>query len=127
MAKRIYMGTANGHVNQRLANLIIDEQLPIWDKNDLRKYKMIYPTSKAWVLLELRHSHLPQQLTSSVKAKINPVNDRRQQSFTPGPVNVTLNPVNAHGSTPPTKAFLAQIPPVQAPPTPAHLIQAPAA
>ena len=47
MAKEIYMGTPNGHVNQRLANLVIDEQLPIWDKNDLRKYKKMYPTSKA--------------------------------------------------------------------------------
>ena len=29
MGKRIYMGTANGHVNQRLVNLITDEQLPV--------------------------------------------------------------------------------------------------
>ena len=47
MTKGIYMGRTGGHVNQRLANLVIDEQLPIWDKNDLRKYKKMYPTSKA--------------------------------------------------------------------------------
>ncbi len=28
MAKRIYMGKTSGHVNQHLAKLIIDEQLP---------------------------------------------------------------------------------------------------
>ena len=50
MAKGIYMGRPSGHVNQRLANLVIDEQLPIWDENDLRKYKKMYPTSKAWIL-----------------------------------------------------------------------------
>ena len=53
MTKRIYIGRPGGHINQCLANLIIDEQLPIWDKNNLRKYKKMYPTSKAWVLLEL--------------------------------------------------------------------------
>ncbi len=59
--KRIYMGTLNGHVNQRLANLVIDEQLPTWNKNDLFHYKSMYLTLKAWLLLELRHSHLLQQ------------------------------------------------------------------
>ena len=33
------MGTFNNHVNQCLANFIIDEQLPIWNKNDFRMYK----------------------------------------------------------------------------------------
>ena len=47
--KNLY-GRPSEHVNQRLANLVIDEQLPIWDKNNLRKYKKIYPTSKIWVL-----------------------------------------------------------------------------
>ena len=47
MTKGIYMGRPGGHVNQRLANLVTDEQLPIWDENDLRKYKKMYPTSKA--------------------------------------------------------------------------------
>ena len=28
MAKRIYISTPNDHVNQHLANLIIDKQLP---------------------------------------------------------------------------------------------------
>ena len=52
MAKKIYIGRPSGHVNQCLAKLVIDEQLPIWDKNNLRKYKKIYPTSKALILLE---------------------------------------------------------------------------
>ena len=60
MTKQIYIGRPGGHVNQRLANLVINEQLPIWDKNDLRKYKKMYPTLKAWILLELRHSYPPQ-------------------------------------------------------------------
>ena len=47
MAKRIYMGKPSGHINQRLANLVINEQLPIWDKNNLCKYKKMYQTSKA--------------------------------------------------------------------------------
>ncbi len=128
MTKRIYMGRPGGHVNQRLANLIINEQLPIWDKNDLRKYKKMYPTSKVWVLLESEFDFpVPQQLTPSIKIKINPINDRRQQSFTPGPANVTPNPANALGSTPPTEALLTQIPPIQAPPTPAQPIQVPTA
>ena len=46
MAKKIYMSRPSGDVNQRLANFVIDEQLPIWDKNNLRIYKKIYPTSK---------------------------------------------------------------------------------
>ena len=52
MAKRIYMGRPSGHVNQRLANLVIDEQIPIWDKNNLHKYKKIYLISKTWICLE---------------------------------------------------------------------------
>ncbi len=64
------MGKPSGHVNQRLANLVIDEQLPAWDEKDLRKYKKMYPTSKAWILLE-SDSPVLQQLTPSVEAKIN--------------------------------------------------------
>ncbi|WP_375449258.1 hypothetical protein, partial [uncultured Nostoc sp.] len=109
MTKGIYMGRPGGHVNQRLANLVIDEQLPIWDENDLRKYKKIYPTSKAWILLESEFdSPVPQQLTPSIKPKINPIDNRKQQSFTPAPVNVTPvppnvtpGPANAFGSTSP--------------------------
>ena len=53
MAKRIYMDRPSGHINQRLANLITDEQLLVWDKSKLLKYKSMYPKSKAWVLFEL--------------------------------------------------------------------------
>lgn len=37
MAKEIYMGRVCDHVNQHLANLVIDKQLLIWDKNNLHK------------------------------------------------------------------------------------------
>ncbi len=47
MTKGIYISRPGDHVNQRLANLIIDERLLIWDKNNFRKYKKIYPISKA--------------------------------------------------------------------------------
>ncbi len=83
--------------------------------------------SKTWLLLELRQSHPLSQLTRSIEAKINPINNRRQQSFTPGPANVILDPANALSSTPLTKVIFAQIPPVQAPPIPAHPIQVPTA
>ena len=46
IAKRIYIDRPSGHINQCLVNLIIDEQLQIWDKNNLRTYKKIYPMSK---------------------------------------------------------------------------------
>ena len=47
MAKGIYMDTSSNHVNQRLASLIIDKKLLIWDKNNLRIYKKMYSMSKA--------------------------------------------------------------------------------
>ena len=79
MAKEIYIGRLSDYINQRLANLVIDEQLPIWDKKDLRKYKKIYITSRAWVILESEFdSPIHQQLTSSIKAKINSTNNPRQ-------------------------------------------------
>ena len=78
MTKEIYISRPGGHVNQYLANLVIDEQLPIWDRNDLRKYKTIYPTSKAWALLELQESPIPQQLTPSVEKKFNIMDNERQ-------------------------------------------------
>ncbi len=53
MTKGIYIGRPGGHVNQHLANFVINEQFLTWDKNDLIDYKAIYPTSKAWLLLEL--------------------------------------------------------------------------
>lgn len=70
MVKKIYMGKSNGHVNQRLANRIIDKQLPTWDKTNLYKYIMIYPILKAWIFLE-SDSHVLQQFTLSIKAKFN--------------------------------------------------------
>ena len=92
MTKGIYIGRPGGHVNQRLANLVIDEQFPAWDKNNLVDYKAMYPTSKAWLLLELRGSLMPQQLIPSVEGKINPIDDGRQQTITPRPAQFNSIP-----------------------------------
>ena len=76
MVKRIYMGKPSGHINQRLANLVINEQLPIWDKNNLRTYKKIYLTSKAWIFFESEFDFsVFQQFTPSIEAKINLMNN----------------------------------------------------
>ena len=61
----------------------------------------MYPTSKVWVLLKLRHSHPFQQISPSIKENFNPINDRRQQTFTPEPHNIIPNAANAFGSTTP--------------------------
>ena len=37
MIKKIYINKLGAQVNQRLATLIINEQLSIWDKNNIRK------------------------------------------------------------------------------------------
>ncbi len=106
MTKGIYMGRPGGHVNQRLANLVINEQLPIWDENDFRKYKKIYPTSKTWILLESEfNSLIPQQLTPSIEAKTNPINNQQQQSFIPAPVPVNVTSGLANAFTPPPPNF----------------------
>ena len=47
IAKKIYIDTLNGHINQRLANLVINKQLSIWDKNNFFHHKSMYPISKA--------------------------------------------------------------------------------
>ena len=61
MTKKIYMSKPDCHINQYLASLVIDKQLSIWNKNNFRKYKKIYPASKAWVFLESEFDfHLPQ-------------------------------------------------------------------
>ena len=61
----------------------------------------------------------------SIKAKINPTNNQRQQSFTPGLTYVIPNSANALRSIPLTKALLIQIDLVQTPPILAYLIQVP--
>ena len=82
----------------------------------------------ATVLLESEfHSPIPQQLMPSIEAKTNLINNRRQQSFTPGPANVTPYPANTLSSTPPSEAFLAQITLIQASPIREHPIQVPTA
>ena len=52
MIKDIYMSKPGGNINQCLVNLVIDEQLPDWDKNDLVDYKAMYLISKTWLFLE---------------------------------------------------------------------------
>ena len=46
MAKGIYMNRFSSHINQRLTNLVINEQFPIGYKNNIRKYKKIYSVLK---------------------------------------------------------------------------------
>ena len=78
MVKGINIGRPNDHVNQRLANLVINEQLLIWDQKYFYKYKKIYPISKSWVIFESEFdSPIPQQLTPSIKAKINLINNQK--------------------------------------------------
>lgn len=54
----------------------------------------MYSMSKAWILLE------SEPLTSFVKAKIKPIDDGKQQSFTSGFANVTPDSANDLGSIP---------------------------
>ena len=70
------MDRLSGHINQRLAKLIIDKQFLIWDKNNLCKYKKIYPTSKTWIFLKSKFdSPISQQLTLFIKPNINPIDN----------------------------------------------------
>lgn len=49
--QKIYLTKLNSHINEHLANFIMDKQFLIWDKNNLHKYKKIYLTSKAQLFL----------------------------------------------------------------------------
>ena len=70
------MGRPGDHINQRLASLVIDKQFLIWNRNNFRKYRKIYPSSKAWVSLKSEfNSSISQQLTQSIEAKTNPINN----------------------------------------------------
>ncbi len=76
MAKKIYMGRPNVHLKRFLISLVIDEQLLIWDKRNLCKYKKIYLTLKVWVIFESEFDVLiSQQLTPSIKVKIHSINN----------------------------------------------------
>ena len=77
MAKGMYMGKSSGPVNQRLANLITNEQFLLWEETELFDYKSMYLTSKAWVLLKLQHSHPSQPISSSVEGNFNSINNER--------------------------------------------------
>lgn len=78
MAKKIYMGKSYDYVNQRLANFVVEKQLQTWDDNNLHKYKNMHPTLKAWIIFESKFNFLiSQQLTLSIKAKINPIDNRK--------------------------------------------------
>ncbi len=110
----------------------------------------MYPTSKAWVLLESEFDFpVPQQLTPSVETKINSIDYQRQQTIMLRPAQIDLiplmrqetitprpthigsippirqiisDPTNALGLAPSIEVLLAQIPLVQALPTPEHPI-----
>lgn len=78
MTKGFYIGKSGGHTNQRLASFVVDEQLSIWDKKNIYKYKRIYPILKTWVILESEFDSLiPQQLTLSIKVKNNLINNQK--------------------------------------------------
>ena len=96
------MSIPSDHVNQRLANLIIHKQLPVWDKKELRMYKKMYLTSKA-LLFQKYDFSIPQ-----------PHRMFRYRSNWPAvtPVNLTilsldrsftLDATNALGSTTPIR------------------------
>ena len=90
MAKKIYTGRLRGHINQRFVNLVINQQLQIWDTNNFFKYKNMYLISKVWVLLEPEFDFpIPKQLTPSIKPKII-IENQKQQSFIPVLIKVTL-------------------------------------
>ncbi len=80
MAKGIYLDKPSGSIKQRLANLIIDDQLLLWDLNDLQDCRKVYPTSKVWVFFDF-DSPIPQQFSPSIKANINPIENQRQESI----------------------------------------------
>lgn len=47
IVKKIYISTSNGHIDQYLANLVINKQPLAWDKYNLYKYRIMYLMSKA--------------------------------------------------------------------------------
>lgn len=62
----------------------------------------MYPTLKIWILLEFEFNpHVFQQLIPSIKAKINLIDTRKQQSFTLAPASITPNFANTLGFIPP--------------------------
>lgn len=88
------MNKFNNQVNQRLANFITEKQLLIKDKNNLYKYKKIYLILKVQILLESEFvSPIFQQLTLSIEAKINPINNRKQQRITSRSTQISLVPL----------------------------------
>lgn len=66
---------------------------------------------KVWISLKFEfYPLIPQQFTLSIKAKISPINNQRQQLFTPEPIKIDLKLAYTCGSTSSTKTFLIQIP-----------------
>ena len=76
--------------------------------------------------IEIAQLPIKQRLALSVKAKINLIDNIRQQSFTHGLANITPDLSNTFGSTPNLtpliEALLAQIPLIQTSPLTAYLI-----
>ena len=113
IAKEIYIGITNSHINQRLAKPITNEQLLIKNKTEVPKYKSIYPASKIWVLFELRYSHLSRQISPAVKENFNLINNKRQQIFISEPPNIIPNPTSTFSSTLPVHQLIITPVPAQ--------------
>lgn len=85
------MGEPSGHVNQGLANLIIDKQLLAWDPNDLRNSKKMYLISKTWLFLDF-DSFMLQQFIFSIETKIYLIENQKQEKITPAPAHISSIP-----------------------------------
>lgn len=110
MTKEIYIDKLSGHINQRLANFVSDKQILTWDKNNLYKYKKIYPMSKTQIFFKFDF-FVPKQLIQSIKVKISLINNQKQQSFILGSANVICDPANSYDSisTYPIQVPMAQV------------------
>lgn len=74
MAKEIYVGKFDSHINQRLVNLIINKQFPAWDLNNLHNFKRVYQISKTWLFFDFQ-SLIFHQFISFIEIKIYAFNN----------------------------------------------------
>lgn len=78
ITQKIFLDKPNTHVNQYLANLVINKQLPIQDKHNFRKYKKIYQTLKVWIFFKSKfNSFISQYLIPFIKPKITPIDNQK--------------------------------------------------
>lgn len=55
----------------------------------------MYPISKVWILLELKHSHLYRQISVYLEKNCNYIHHKKPQTFTSEHLNIIPNLVNA--------------------------------